>query len=970
MADRSHGSAVFPSALGFPVAAAHGAYRAAPGEQHPLLGLTTRALLVGLACVLGTETIAINVPPVFVSALWPTNAILLSVLLMTPVRHWWAYAVAGFFSSVYHNAHSGVPVSEIPFRLVADAIEVVGAALGVRRLARGLGAFETPRNLVAYLGVVVAAPFVSAFVSASGAPAEARWTFWRSWFVADAFGYLTLAPAILTWISFPRTTPWSASRARNIEAGLLAAGLLLTTARVFNWPNGVDTDAPGLMYLPLPFLLWAAVRFGPRGATAAVAVVTLLAMSGALSGHGPFSASTPAHNVLSLQLFLITTSPALMLLGVLVRDQERSQKALGRSEARYRAVVEDQTELICRFLPDGTYTFVNGAVCRDLHRPAEDLVGRSFWDLVPAESREPITEFLRSITPDRPVASHEHEWKATPGQNVRWQHWTTRAFFDEHGAVTEYQAVGRDITERKRAEEEHRQLESQRQIERVLRASEERFRSLADNAPVLIWMSGLHNEAVYFNKPWLDFTGRSLEEEHGFGWIESIHPDDRERCVDTCDAAFARREPLAMQFRLRRYDGAYRWILDNGVPYFGADGAFSGYVGSCVDITPRKLAEEELEQAGRRKDEFLAMLGHELRNPLAPIGMAVDIMRKRAPADDSIVWARDIIGRQLRQLTRLVDDLLDVSRINRGKVTLLLTPLDLTNVVAQAAETSRPLIESAGHELTTHVPSHPVWVRGDGVRLGQVLTNLLNNAAKYTPAGGRIRLTVEQRGSQVILTVADNGFGLPAEMLERVFDLFWQFESRGDARGGLGIGLTLVKRLVELHGGDVEARSAGRGQGSEFIVRLPALEAQAKPAAHPSPDATREPLTRRRILVVDDNVDAAQTLAQVLQLQDQEVSVAHDGDAALQMARVMQPEIVFLDLGLPKINGLEVARRLRTGASIQPLLLIATTGFGHEEDRRRTAEAGFDHHLVKPIDPQELQSLLARRSFRPRSHAT
>jgi len=468
----------------------------------------------------------------------------------------------------------------------------------------------------------------------------------------------------------------------------------------------------------------------------------------------------------------------------------------------------------------------------------------------------------------------------------------------------------------------------------------------------------------------LDFTGRSLEEELGVGWIELIHHDDRQRCLETCDAAFARREPLAMQFRLRRHDGEYRWILDNGVPHFAADGAFDGYVGSCVDITSRKLAEEELEQAGRRKDEFLAMLGHELRNPLAPIGMAVEIMRKRPPADASIVWARDIIARQLRQLTRLVDDLLDVSRINRGKVTLLLTPLDLRGVVAHAVETSRPLIESAGHELTTHVPSHPVWVRGDGVRLGQVLTNLLNNAAKYTPAGGRIRLTVEQRGSQVILTVADNGFGLPAEMLERVFDLFWQFESRGDARGGLGIGLTLVKRLVELQGGDVEARSAGRGQGSEFIVRLPALEAQAKPAAHPSPDATREPLIRRRILVVDDNVDAAQTLAQVLQLQDQEVSVAHDGDAALQMARVMQPEIVFLDLGLPKINGLEVARRLRTRASIQPLLLIATTGFGHEEDRRRTAEAGFDHHLVKPIDPQELQSLLARRSFRPRSHPT
>jgi PAS domain S-box-containing protein len=919
--------------------------------------LTIRALLVGFACFLSTETVASNLPPLFVSPVWPTNAILLCVLVVTPVRHWWAYALAGFFSSVNHNAHTGAPFLQILVFLLADAIEVVCAALGVRRFAGGLAAFESPRNLVAYLIVVVLAPVVSSFVAAGAASAEAHWILWRSWFLTDAFGYLTLAPAILTWTSFPRTTPWAASRARGIEAGLLGAGLLLTTARVFTWPTGIET--PALMYLPLPFLLWAAVRFSPRGVTASLAVVTLLAMSGALHGHGPFSSSTPVENALSLQVFLITISPPLMFLGVLVEDQKRSQKALRRSEAQYRAIVEDQTELICRFLPDGTYTFVNGAICRDLRRSAEDLVGHRFWELLPAEGREAIREFLDSITPSRPVASREHEWVAGPGGDARWQYWTTRGFFDDEGAVTEYQAVGRDITERKRAEDEHRQLESQRQIESVLRTSEERFRSLADNAPVLIWMSGLRNEAVYFNKPWLDFTGRSLEEELGFGWIESIHPDDRQSCVDTCDGAFARREPLAMQFRLRRHDGEYRWILDNGIPYFGADGAFNGYLGSCVDITPRKVAEEELEQAGRRKDEFLAMLGHELRNPLAPIGMAVEVLRRLPPADDSIVWARDVIARQLAQLTRLVDDLLDVSRITRGKITLLLAPLELTSVVAQAVETSRPLIDSRGHQLAMHVPSDPVWVRGDAVRLGQVLSNLLNNAAKYTPDGGRIGLTVELRDSQVTLTVADNGLGLRAEMLERVFDLFSQFESGDHAQRGLGIGLTLVKRLVELHGGDVEARSAGRGRGSEFIVRLPALEVHAEPPPVVTVGATGQPLVRRRILVVDDNVDAAEALSRFLRLDDQEVYVAHDGHAALQMAGAMQPEIVFLDLGLPKMGGLEVARRLRTGWPTRPLLLVATTGFGQEEDRRRTAEAGFDRHLVKPIDPQELRSLLA-----------
>jgi len=353
------------------------------------------------------------------------------------------------------------------------------------------------------------------------------------------------------------------------------------------------------------------------------------------------------------------------------------------------------------------------------------------------------------------------------------------------------------------------------------------------------------------------------------------------------------------------------------------------------------------------------MLGHELRNPLAPIGMAVEMMRTLTPADDSIAWARDVIGRQLRQLTRLVDDLLDVSRITRGKITLLSTPVELTTVVAQAVETSRPLIDGRGHELTLHVPSDPVWVRGDAVRLGQVLSNLLNNAAKYTPDGGRIALTAERLDSEVILTVADNGLGLPAEGLERVFDLFWQFESRDHAQRGLGIGLTLVKRLVELHGGNVEARSPGHGRGSEFVVRLPALEAQAELPTVAPRGATRQPLVRRRILVVDDNIDAAEALSRILELQNQEVCVAHDGHAALRMAVAMQPEIVFLDLAMPKMNGLEVARQLHIGSAIRPRLLVAITGYGQEEDRRRTAEAGFDHHLVKPIDPQMLISLLA-----------
>ena len=932
--------------------------RTAGRDNGPALRLTGGALLVGLACFLGTETVANNFPPLFVSPLWPTNSILLCAFVLTPVRHWWAYALAGFASSVNHNLHTGAAPPQIFAFLLADVLEVSTAAVGIRRLAGGVRAFESPRHLVGYLGVAVAAPVASAFVASLAAPEEAYRRLWRSWFMTDVFGYLTLAPAILTWCRSPFGIPWNASRSRNVEAGLLGVGLLLTAARVFVWPIGIERSAPALMYLPLPFLLWAAVRFGPRGATASLAILTVFAMTGGLQGHGPFISGTAAENALSLQIFILTIAPPLLFVAVLVAEQERSQAALRRSEARYRAVVEDQTELISRFLPDGTYTFVNGAVCRDLGRSVEQLVGGSFWDVVPADHHGVVREFLETITPDRPLASQEFQWPATPARATRWQLWTTRGFFDENGAVVEYQAVGRDITDRKRAEEEHRQLESQRRIESALRASEERFRALADNAPVLIWMSGLRREAVYFNKPWLDFTGRPLAEQLGFGWVESVHPDDRRECTESCAHAFIQHASLTRQFRLRRHDGEYRWVLDTGAPYFGPDGAFGGYIGSSIDITPRKLAEDELEQAARRKDEFLAMLGHELRNPLAPIGMAVDIMQRVAPGDDSVGWARDVIARQLQQLKRLVDDLLDVSRITRGKITLNLQPLELTGVVEQAVETSRPLIESRRHELATHVPADPVWVRGDAVRLAQVLSNLLNNAAKYTPDGGRIDVTVDVRDGWVTMKVADNGLGLSPDMLERVFELFSQFEPRDSAQGGLGIGLTLVKNLVELHGGHVEARSAGRDHGSEFIVRLPAAAVPSAPAATATPGAER-PAARRRILVVDDNVDAAETLSRILRLQDQDVSVAHDGHAALEMATALHPEIVFLDLELPKMSGLEVARRLRSRRPTRPPLLVATTGFGQAEDRRRTAEVGFDHHLVKPIDARVLRALLA-----------
>jgi signal transduction histidine kinase/DNA-binding response OmpR family regulator len=370
----------------------------------------------------------------------------------------------------------------------------------------------------------------------------------------------------------------------------------------------------------------------------------------------------------------------------------------------------------------------------------------------------------------------------------------------------------------------------------------------------------------------------------------------------------------------------------------------------------------DVQEADRRKNEFLAMLAHELRNPLAPIRNAVEVLRVRGTAAAELDWARGLIDRQLAHLVRLVDDLLDVSRITRGKIRLQSEPLDLMTVVARAVETSRPLLEERRHQLTVLPPAQPLWVQGDPVRLAQVLGNLLNNAAKFTENGGRIAVQVECDRGQAVVRVRDSGMGIPPEMLASVFDLFTQADRSLDrSHGGLGIGLTLVRQLVEMHGGRVEAHSEGLNRGSEFVVRLPLLgEAPVEPRLSEKGADLGDSCPKLRVLVVDDNVDGAESLHTLLQLSGHEAQVAHNGPAALDMAASFAPQVVLLDIGLPGMDGYEVARRLRALPGGDRLVLVAATGYGHSEDRRRSRAASFDFHLVKPIDLAELSAIFAR----------
>jgi signal transduction histidine kinase/ActR/RegA family two-component response regulator len=369
-------------------------------------------------------------------------------------------------------------------------------------------------------------------------------------------------------------------------------------------------------------------------------------------------------------------------------------------------------------------------------------------------------------------------------------------------------------------------------------------------------------------------------------------------------------------------------------------------------------ARTRAEEADRRKDEFIAMLGHELRNPLAPIWTGIEILRQLPVQDQRQVWVHDVMGRQVAQLSRLVDDLLDVSRINLGKIELRFEALDLAVVARQALEASRPLLSERKLQVAVDLPPAPVRVRGDAVRLTQVISNLLNNAAKYTDPAGRVQLSVAARGAEAIVTVSDTGIGIPAELLDRVFDLFAQGrEARDRSKGGLGIGLTLVKRLVEMHGGYVRGSSPGEGQGSEFVLGFPLFEAAVSTQTHGAALATPG-LAARRVLIADDNVDAAEGLRVLMELQRHHVEVVHDGAAAVEAMSRSEPEVVLLDISLPVIDGLEVARRIRAQSGVHQPLLVAVTGLGREEDRQRSVDAGFDHHLVKPIDPASLVALL------------
>lgn len=605
----------------------------------------------------------------------------------------------------------------------------------------------------------------------------------------------------------------------------------------------------------------------------------------------------------------------------------------------------------------------------------DEILGEHFSRFFPAEANAqglPAQQLEQAAQHGRYEAE---EWRVRKCGTPFWANVTISALRDKTGTLQGFSSVTRDLTERKRHEEE-------------LRQSEERFRLLVES---------VQDYAIFL----LDPQGRVASWNSGAEAIKGYKGDE---IIGEHFSRFYPAEVVAQgwpEYELKtahqagrfedegwrvRKDGSKFWANVIITALRDSNGQLWGYSKVTRDLTERRQAEErlrevnvELEQrvkerteelwqknaalvaANRHKDEFLATLAHELRNPLAPIRTGLEVLKIAGDDQQVAEETRQMMQQQLEQMVRLIDDLLEVSRLTRGKLRLRKERMELGPVIRNALETTRPLVEESEHTLLVNLPSEPIHLDADPVRLAQIFSNLISNAAKYTDPGGHILVNVEANGTDVVVSVRDTGIGIPADHLPKVFEMFSQVESALDrSKGGLGIGLALVRGLVQMHKGTVIARSEGLGKGSEFIVRLPRL-LPSKPVTSESAssDELAPPGSQCRILLVDDNYDAARIFATMLKIMGHDVRTAHDGVEAVQMASAFQPQLVLLDIGMPRMNGYEAARRIRSEVWGQDMRLVAVTGWGQEEDRRRALDAGFDHHLVKPIEVTAIQKIIA-----------
>lgn len=930
-----------------------------------------------------------------VSAVWPPTGVALAALLVFGRRLWPGIWLGAFVANA--TAHEPIAVA---FGIAAgNTLEAIVGSWLLNRYVAFDRALERLRDV---LGLIILAACASTTISATIGvvslcaggvhPWSQFGSLWSIWWLGDAMGNLVVAPVLLTAsFQFPG---WSQRRA--VEATALALGLVIVGLIMFGgWVLAGSAGFPSA-YAVFPFAIWAALRFGQQGTTIVTAVASAVAIWGAMNGAGPFGVGEVHDRLMSLQAFMGIVATTGLLLAATLAERRR--------DVQRKSVLHDVTQILAESvtLSEATPRIIQG-VCNtlgwqigaiwQLDRKASLLNCAGVWHVgsvtLPAfENATRGRAFEKGVgLPGRVWASGEPAWIPDVVEDVNFPRAAIAKQEGLHAALGFPIRLGREVhgvieffsPQIRQPDDDLLRMmgtigiQIGQFIERRLRDDEVR-RSEARKTAIL--------ESALDGVITIDHEGRVVEfnpaAEKMFGWPRSeavgkplvdliVPPSQKERHRQGLINYLATGEGSVLDRRLQlsalRSDGAEFPVelAVTRIPFPGPP-MFTWYI---RDITERKRLEDELLEraaqllaADHRKNEFLATLAHELRNPLAPIRNGLEIYRLGQGDPEAMDEAREMMERQLAQMVRLVDDLLDVSRISRGTIELRKERVELKAIVQQAVETSRPIIEQAGHRLTVELPPGAIYVDADLTRMAQVFSNILNNAAKYTEPGGQIRLTAVHEGDDVVVSIEDNGIGIPAHMLPHVFDMFTQVDrSLERSQGGLGIGLSIVKRLVEMHGGTVEAKSAGDGAGSEFTVRLPVVLSVV--TTQSGADEDKPASGRRRILVVDDNRDAAKTLAMILKLKGDEAKTAYDGLEALEVGAKFRPDLILLDIGMPNLNGYDTARRIRQQAWGKNITLVALTGWGQDEDRRKSQEAGFDLHMVKPIDPKDLEKLLA-----------
>ncbi|HET8541123.1 MAG TPA: PAS domain-containing protein [Anaeromyxobacter sp.] len=626
-----------------------------------------------------------------------------------------------------------------------------------------------------------------------------------------------------------------------------------------------------------------------------------------------------------------------------VTARKRAEDALRASEAALDAFFACSPGILNLLDEELRYVKTDATTPTYFGLARETLAGRSARELVPEflERFGPmIARVLETGEPTRNVEVHGPV-RTRPGEIAYWR----ASYFPVPlpGGRRGLGVMGVEITDLRKADQ-------------ALRESAERFETLADNIAQLAWMADEQGSVFWYNRRWFEYTGTTLQEMQGWGWRGVHHPDHVGRVVAEFDRCVRTGEAWEDTFPLRGRDGAYRWFLSRALPIRDPSGRVVRWFGTNTDVTVQREAEQALRDADQRKNDFLAVLSHELRGPIAPIRNGIYLLDK-LPADSvQAARARQVIARQTEHLARLVDDLLDATRISRGKVQLQREVVDLRDLVRRACDDHRSGFEQARIELSLHFPAAPVRADVDPTRIAQVVGNLLGNALKFTPAGGAVTVRLRAVNGRAELRVHDTGVGIDRDQLGRMFEPFAQEERNlARSRGGLGLGLALSRGLAQLHGGTITARSDGPGKGAEFVMSL-SLAVGTPEAA--STGWTADARARRRVLLVDDNADAARMLADVLELLGHEVSVAADGTTGIALARELRPDVVICDLGLPDVDGYEVARTLRSDEALRSTRLIALSGYGQPEDKQRAREAGFEAHLTRPAPLDALAAAL------------